>query len=408
MKNLLIIGAGPNQLPAIIMAKQRGYTVVTTDMDPDAPGFSHVDHHAVISTRDVSKNIDYAQHIDATIGIDGIMTIASECAITVAGVAHALDLPGTSPESACNATHKVRRQNCFKEHNVPSPRFACAHTVEEGIDRAEEIGYPAVIKPVDGAGSRGVQKVSSPQEMTEALSEIRSISASAEYIIEEFLEGSEHSIEGIVMDNEVYWTGFSDRNYDKKELYPPFFLEDGDTLPSTLSPDVFEEITRIATRAVHALDITSGPVKGDILVEAEGPKILEMAARLSGDYFCNETVPLHNGINILEAVMDMAVGIKVDPLRLKPQFNRGVALRYLWPAPGTVKEIRGLEKVKDMPGVQFFRWEPCWSKIKIGTIITLPRSMGERVGAVLAHADTREQAVKIAEQAIQYLDIITD
>jgi len=229
-----------------------------------------------------------------------------------------------------------------------------------------------------------------------------------EFIIEEFLSGSEHSIEGIVIDGKIYWAAVSDRNYDKKEMYPPYFLEDGDTLPSSLTPAILDKVIDVSSRAVRALGIKWGPVKGDILVDADGPKVIEMAARLSGDYFCHETIPLHNGINLLSIVIDLSLGLQIDPDRLKPAFNRGVALRYIWPKPGIVEDIKGVEKVRAMKGVHFFNWEPRWKDIKKGTRIFPPQSMGERVGCVMTYADSRDEAINIAEKSVSMVKIVTN
>jgi biotin carboxylase len=406
-KTILIIGAGANQLPAIKMAKQRGLRVVATDANPRAEGFAVADQHGLVSTRDVEGTIAFAQSVKNADRLDGVMTMASESAVTVAGVAQALGLPGLDPAAALRASQKIIRQRCFHQGCVPAPRFAAASSASEAATIAASFGWPVVVKPADGAGSRGVQKVFGPVEMEQAVREIAAHSKSTEFLIEEFLVGSEHSIEGVVIGGEIYWTGFSDRNYDKKEIYPPFFLEDGDTLPTSLPETMIKKVKEAAAAAVRALGIDWGPVKGDILIDQNGVRILEMAARLSGDYFCNETVPLHNGINLVDAVMSLSLGEEIDLRLLEPKLSRGVALRYVWPKPGKITAIKGLERVRSMPGIHFFRWEPRWSDIDIGSTITPARSMGERVGSVMAYGESRDAAVRLAEEAICAIEIVT-
>ena len=405
---ILIIGAGPNQIPAIQMAKTRGYQVVATDMDPEAKGFPFADESGIVSTRDIEETISFAKHIHMRKSIDGVMTMASESAVTVARVAEALGLPGLSPEAAENATNKVKRQVLFKEKGVPSPDFRFARTLDEACEKANELGWPVVVKPADSAGSRGVQKVETPWEMKKAIAEVRSISKLSEFLLEEFLSGTEHSIEGIVIEGRVFWAGLSDRNYDKKHIYPPYFLEDGDTMPTALDVEAVKRLEQTATSAVHALGIDWGPVKGDVIIDKQkGIKALEMAARLSGDYFCYETIPMHNGINLLESVMNLSLGLKIHTASLNPKFNRGVALRYVWPEPGRVVSIEGIEKAREIPGVHFVRFEPQWKDIDIGSIISPAKSMGERVASVMAVGVTREEAVITAEKAVSRVNIET-
>ena len=408
-KNILIVGAGTNQLPAILLAQKRGYKVVATDMNSDAEGFAFSDECCVVSTRDIDGTIAFARRVHSRYPIDGVMTMASESAVTVARVAEVLGVPGLRPEAAVSATNKVRRQRLFKEKNVPSPSFDFAISWNEACRKAEKLGWPVVVKPADSAGSRGVQLVASPDALKSAIEEIRSISNVSEFLLEEYLYGSEHSIEGIVVDGRIFWAGLSDRNYDKKHIYPPYFLEDGDTMPTWLDIDTVNKVKQAATKAVKALGIDWGPVKGDILIDnKKGVQVLEMAARLSGDYFCYKTIPMHNGINLLEAVMDLSLGLPVKPETLEPKFNRGVALRYAWPKPGRVISIKGFEEARDMPGVHFVNFEPCWKDLKIGSIIAPAKSMGERVASVMAFAPTRQIAVNIAEDAVRKIQIQTE
>ena len=185
-------------------------------------------------------------------------------------------------------------------------------------------------------------------------------------------------------------------------------MEDGDTLPSTISPHMLQKVKGVSTKAVKALGIDFGPVKGDILIDKNGPKMIEMAARLSGDYFCYETAPLHNGINLLEIVMDQAMGLPIDLKRLQPKYERGVALRYVWPSPGKIVSISGPEKVRMKDGVRFFKFEPKWKDIRVGVEILPAKSMGERVGAVLVAANTREEAIQLAENCVKEIVIVTE
>lgn len=406
-KHLMIIGAGPNQIPAIRMARSRGYRVTVTDFDPNAVGFAEADHHGVVSTRDADATVAFARALHDKEPLDGVMTLASESAVSVASVAEELGLPGTSRESAWLATHKVDRQRTFAAANIPAPGFQAASSLEEGVAAADRLGWPVVVKPADSAGSRGVRLVRDWQGMAAAVDEIRDVSGQVEFLVEEYLEGTEHSIEGVVLNGEVFWAAISDRNYDDKHRYPPYFLEDGDTLPSLVGEAVAEEIRSVSTQAVRALGIHWGPVKGDIIVSRDGPRVLEMAARLSGDYFCYETIPLHNGIDLLAVVMDMAVGHAVDPARLKPSRHQGVALRYVWPEPGVVTAIHGLEEAKCQAGIHFVRLEPHWADLAPGDRIAPASSMGERVMSVMAWGADREEAVVRACRAVNTIRIET-
>ena len=105
--------------------------------------------------------------------------------------------------------------------------------------------------------------------------------------------------------------------------------------------------------------------------------------------------------------MDQALGLPVDRERLQPSINRGVALRYVWPKPGIVRRIEGIEAARALPGVHFVQFEPRWIDLAVGTLIEPMRSMGERVVSVMAYANTRDEAIAIAEQAVSMISIET-
>ena len=76
--------------------------------------------------------------------------------------------------------------------------------------------------------------------------------------------------------------------------------------------------------------------------------------------------------------------------------------------PGVVRSIEGLEQARGMEGIHFVRWEPRWSQIAPGARIEAARSMGERVGSVMAVGEDRSQAIARAEAAVRQIRIVTE
>jgi len=94
---------------------------------------------------------------------------------------------------------------------------------------------------------------------------------------------------------------------------------------------------------------------GQQVDQRKGINVLEMAARLSGDYFCSETIPLHNGINLVEAVMDLSLGLPISPENLTPKFNNPLKKQqsiFASTVPMSLITISALERYpKPMNGV---------------------------------------------------------
>lgn len=397
-KTIMFLGAGEEQCEAIDIALDLRLKVIAVDGNPNAPGLkiAHVGINADI------KDVETMIEIGKKYKIDGVMTHAVEIPQVVAKVAKALNLPGLDPEVAERATNKLKRIKRLTEKGVPCPRFETAKTVEEAKRKAEEIGFPVVFKPIDSAGARGIIKVNSKDEVESALNHTLSYTPQNIILIEEYLEGKELSTESIIYDK-IYTVAFADRNYDK-ERFEPFFIEDSGEMPTSLSKDETKKVTQTVDVAIRTLGIDWGVAKGDVIIDNGEVKIIEMAARTSGGRFCSLKVPLSTGINMLRPLILMTVGLNPDLNDLKPKFSRGIAERFIFPEPGKITEIRGVDEARRIEGIYRVYLN---EDIKIGGKIGKVTDHTMRKGYVVALGKTREQATERAERAVKMIKIIT-
>lgn len=397
-KTIMFLGAGEEQCEAIDIALELGLKVIAIDGNPNALGLKIADVGINADIKDVEAMIEIGKKYK----IDGVMTHAVEIPQVVAKVAKALDLPGLDPEVAERATNKLERIKCLTEKGIPCPKFETAKTVEEAKKKAEKIGFPYVFKPIDSAGARGVIKVSNKDEIEKAFNHTLSYTQENIILIEEYLEGKELSTESIIY-NKIYTVAFADRNYDKKR-FEPFFIEDGGEMPTSLSKDEIKEVTQTVDAAIRALGIDWGVAKGDIIINNGEVTIMEMAARTSGGRFCSVKVPLSTGIDMLRPLILMAVGLTPDLNDLKPKFSRGIAERFIFPKPGKIVEIIGVDEAKRIEGIYKIHLN---EDIKIGGKIERVTDHTMRKGYVIALGKNRKQAVKRAEKAVKMIEIIT-
>ena len=180
---VLFVGAGRHQRRAIARARELGLGVVAVDRNPDAPGLAEADEAEVVDFSDVAA----VTEIGRRHGVEGVMTVASDRAVpVVAGVAESLGLPGIGSDTAHVMTHKVAMRRRLAEHGVPQPRFAAARTHAEARAAAETVGFPAVLKPADSSGQRGVFRLRSPDDLDAHLHAALAASASTEAIFERY------------------------------------------------------------------------------------------------------------------------------------------------------------------------------------------------------------------------------
>lgn len=399
-KTIMFLGAGEEQCEAIEIALDLGLKVIAVDGNSEAVGLNiaHIGKNADI--KDVQAMIDIGKQYN----IDGVMTHAVEIPQIVAGVARALSLPGISPEVAERATNKWKRLKCLTKNAIPCAKFEIAGTIEEAERKADKIGFPVVFKPVDNAGARGVIKVRNKKEIKNAFNHTKKYTSKDVILIEEYLEGKELSTESIIYNNKIYSVAFSDRNYNKMNFYP-FFIEDGGEMPTSLSEGELKKVIETINVAIRALGINWGVAKGDIIIGSDGKvKIIEMAARTSGGRFCSLKVPLSTGINMLKPLILMTVRIAPDLDDLKPKFIKGIAERFIFPRPGRIIEIKGIEEAKRMDGIYKIHID---EDVRVGKIIEPVTDHTKRKGYVIGIGETREEAVDRTERAVQKIEIIT-
>jgi biotin carboxylase len=155
-------------------------------------------------------------------------------------------------------------------------------------------------------------------------------------------------------------------------------------------------------KAARSLGIDWGPAKGDMIFGTDGrAHVIEIAARLSGGNFCYDKVPWATGVDIVDILIDMAVGNPVDVARFIPTLNLASAQRYFFPAPGTLLEVRGAADARAMPHI---RKVDIWAQP--GDEITSLENHPSRVGYVISVAPTRAQAAAAAEEAVKKVEFI--
>lgn len=397
-KTILILGAGLEQSLAIQEAKALGYRVVACDANSTAPGLSLADIGLTIDIRDTARLIKIGKNEK----INGVFCHAVEIPDIVAEVAKALGLAGISPEIAKLCTNKNERIARLKQAGIPVAEFEIAKNRDELLIIASKFGFPLVLKPVDNAGSRGVQLVKDIQEIIPAYEEAMQYTCNPMVLIERYLNGPQISTESIIYDGEVHTFAFADRNYADEDLYSPYFIENGINFPSVLPLTVQSEVLSLVIKTINALGINFGAAKGDIIIHNGFPHIIEMASRTSGGWFGAGSIPLATGVNPLKPLLQMSMGEQPDLNELIPTKSLGCAQRYWIPKEKTkFHSASGLDNVHQMPGVQMFNtfFPPP------GTLLEKARHHAQRYAQVICIGDNRSEAIHRAESAIQSIRV---
>ncbi|RPH34421.1 MAG: ATP-grasp domain-containing protein [Bacteroidales bacterium] len=390
MIKLLIVGASVLQIPAIENAKKKGLFVGVIDINPDAPGVKLADQFYKVSTNDIEGVLVAARDFKP----NGIMTLATDMPMrSVAAVASELGLKGISTEVALKATDKVEMINCFKTNHVPHPWFKVIKSQSEFNEFCNHILPPYIIKPNDSSGSRGVVLINNLAEAQNGFIYSKSASKSGIVLVEEFMQGPEVSVEIITVNGISTVLAIT----DKLTTGAPYFVEMGHSQPSMLSEEIQSNIRRVAINAVKAIGINNSPSHVEIIVTKNGPKLVELGARMGGDCITTHLVPLSTGVDMVNASIDLSLGI--EPC-IEKQFSKGSAIRYITSKEGIFQNTIGLDYVSKMEGVKHL--EIVKEK---GDSVSSIKGSGDRVGYVICQADTSLKAIDICNQAIKQINL---
>ncbi len=390
MKKLLIIGASVLQVPAIKKAKELGYYVGVIDYNPNAVGIPLADEFFEVSTIDVDGVAETAKQFKP----DGIMTLATDMPMrSIAKAAEVCGLPGITMDSAIKATDKGEMIKAFEVAGVAHPWYHIAHTDEEFEKATETVSFPCIMKPLDNAGSRGVVLCHSKDELTAQYDYSRQESRGAGVIIEEYMVGPEVSVEVMVLDGVPHILQVT----DKLTTGAPHFVEMGHSQPSRLATDDLEKIRDLAGRAALAVGIENGPAHAEIMLTKDGPKMVEIGARMGGDCITTHLVPLSTGVDMIRATIEIACGETPD---ITPKWDKGAAIRYFDVPCGVIAAINGVEDAKRIDGVKDIQFTKM-----VGDITCEIGSSTDRIGFVFAQGESAEQAVAACNSVLKAITI---
>jgi biotin carboxylase len=304
-QRLAIIGASYLQKPLVETANSLGIETHCFAWEEGAICKTICDFFYPISVLDKKAILKICQKI----GIDGITTIATDIAMpTVAYVAEKMDLTSNSIQSSLWATNKALMRERFLLGGVNSPKFLVLNNQKDLPNYP--LTYPVIVKPVDRSGSRGISKVKSPRDLSESLSLALEESLLGKAIIEEFIEGREVSVESISWKGKHYILAIT----DKITTGDPHFVELEHHQPSLLPKEIILKIKSLTINALNCLEVENGAGHTEIKIDKVGKVfIIEVGARMGGDFIGSHLVKLSTGYDFLKGVIEISLNKFTEP-----------------------------------------------------------------------------------------------
>lgn len=384
-KSILIAGAGANQIGIITKARELGMHTIAMDGDAGAEGFKHADIAVCANILDA----DTLEEMGKLYNINGIYPAAELAVEAVAEAAQRLNLPCFTPLVANRCRHKAAMRRALEFSELPNPVYREAFTLAEARDCAVGIGFPLIIKPVDANSSKGVQRLESLDELHEAFDHAMKHSRADTVLLEEFMEGEEYCVDGLVNQGQYISGGITGK--ERSEL--PHRFDTGIYMPPRLNQAELDIIETCAYNALKSIGFAHGTFHIEIIVTEEGPRIVEIAGRPGGGRIPTDLIPLAYGMDFMADSLRITLG--EDPISTR-HHERGAALFWLSAQPGTVTAISGVDEARALPGVQELVLNTHPSDIIVPTVDCVAR---DAIGYVLCDGDSHDQAIQHAKAA---------
>jgi biotin carboxylase len=311
-KKLAIIGASYLQLPLVERAKKMGIETHCFAWSEGAVCKEVADFFHPISILEKEAILQKCIEIE----IDGITSIATDMAVpTICYVAEKMNLISNSYNSSIISTNKSEMRKAFKKGGCTIPKFIEVTNSNVNING---FNFPLIAKPVDRSGSRGVTKVIFENELVEAVNYAINESFCKKAIIEEFIEGNEVSVEIISWNGKHTILAIT----DKVTTGAPHFVELAHHQPTKLDVVIQDKIKTEVIKCLNALEIKHGASHSEFKITDNGEVyIIEVGARMGGDFIGSHLVQLSTGYDFLEGVIDIALGKYETPILKSNNFS---------------------------------------------------------------------------------------
>ncbi len=387
---LLVLGAGRHQKALIRRAEERGLRVVAADYYADAPGKALASYPVDLDALAVEQNIALARRY----AVRGVITSGTDLAlVTMAEVAAALGLPCyLTPQSARCATDKSRMVRAFAEQGVPHARALAVRSAG-----AQQVGFPAVVKPADSQGQRGVRRVSDARELEVALAAALELSKGGTALIEPFTPGFEVTASAWAKGAEVRIQMITDRvTYNPLPAIGICFQH---VYPSLRAAGLKEKVREVLRRIARGYGVRDAPLYVQMIVRGGQISVVEAACRVGGGHETS-LIPLATGVEVLDRLIDLALegrSAGIDDAHDDAGARGHALVNFLLARPGTVHSLAGFEGNTRIVEGEYY--------VKPGHEQRAIVDGQGRVGYFIAHDATRAALLERAAQAYRSLSL---
>ena len=312
MKKLMLLGGAQYLLPVIEEAKKLGIHTISCDYLPDNIAHKYSDEYCNVSIIDKDAVLEAAKRLE----IDGIMSFACDPGVaTAAYVAEKMGLSfAGSYESVSILQDKGRFRAFLRDNGFNVPWAKSYAEAGEAMRDAENYPWPMIVKPVDSAGSKGVSRVDSLEELPAAIDFALEFSHCGQFIVEQFIQqlGSSSDSDCFSVNGELKFCSFDEQLFDRAAENP--YTPAAYVWPSTMPAEIQAELRAELQRLMSLLGLETSLYNIETRQGTDGKAyIMEVSPRGGGNRL-SEVLEMASGTKLIRNAVRAAVGMNVDEM----------------------------------------------------------------------------------------------
>ncbi len=335
------------------LAELPGVTSVVISSDPEeklppALRARLAGHYRVANCMDGGQLAAACKAIARSFGrVERLLGVLEQLQIPLAEAREIAGIPGMHARAARNFRDKAQMKKVLREAGLPCARSRLIEADEDAWKLIEEVGFPIIVKPVDGLGSRATWRIANETELKNALKSLRP-SLDKPLQGEEFVTGSEHTCETVTVNGRPVWHSGTHYLPGPLEVLENPWIQYCVLLPKEAELPMFRDFWPTNTAALTALGMDTGLSHMEWFVRKDGTAcISEVGARPPGVHIMPLMSLAHETDMVANWVRLMVLG-EFTPLERK--WSTGVAFLRGQGTGKRVKGVYGLERADDLMG----------------------------------------------------------
>jgi len=399
MKKILLLPGSAMQVPLIKRLKNKGYYVVSFHPTDEFPTKPFSDEYVLVDILDRKNCLKEVQRILPDV------ILSEECDIaipTIAFLSDKLGLHSLSIDDASLYTDKSKMREFCNKHSIPSPAYRKCTRIDEAKDFYRIQNRRCILKPLDSNCSKGIYIVNSENDIDKYWNDSICYSkCSNEVIIEQYIDGIEFTVDGIVTPSGHKSLAISEKkhyDYNPNIAYELFFSNYSDNFDYDALRKVNDSFVNYSSLPVGFFTHAEYKFMDGIFY------LIEIGARGGGNYISSDIVPLMSGVDNYGYFIDAVVeGNMEQSIDIDNTLQDRCAVLYFLDVPreGVVKKVHGLDILSNNPNV--IRYE---LHFKEGDTIQRAKNDSARVGYYIAYADTKEDLRMLMKKINEEFKII--